>query len=202
LATIVVLSYIHRAPMLSSQFEAVLSFVMIYLCIGRSGDYHSLDWLLWRRKQDGGKQLAPLSAFNTISQRLIQVHVAMLYAVMGLSKLMGDAWWTGMGSWWLMTRSESRLVDLTWLPPQIVEILTHCAVLYELAFPILIWNRLARPLLLAISVIMWTFMALITGQALFSLMMLIANLAFISPVPVRRFCAPFSLCCRVEETPG
>jgi hypothetical protein len=202
LATIVVLSYIHRAPMLDSQFEAVLTFVMIYLCIGRSGDYHSFDWLLGRRKQRDGKQPAPLSPFNTIAQRLIQIHVAMLYAVMGLSKLMGDAWWSGMGTWWLMTRAESRLVDLTWLPAQIVEILTHCVVLYELAFLILIWNRLARPLLLGVSVIMWTFMALITGQVLFSLMMLVANLAYISPNPVRRFCAPFSLCCRVKETSG
>jgi hypothetical protein len=45
---------------------------------------------------------------------------------------------------------------------------------------------------------MWTFMALITGQVLFSLMMLVANLAFISPTPMRRFCSPFSLCCRMD----
>jgi hypothetical protein len=111
---------------------------------------------------------------------------------------MGDSWWNGLGTWWLMTRSESRLVDLTWLPPQIVEILTHSVVLFELVFPILIWNRLARPLLLGIAVVMWTVMALMTGQVLFSLMMLVANLAFISPAPVRHFCAPFSICCRTE----
>jgi hypothetical protein len=200
LTLIVVLSFIHRAPMLGSQFEPVVSFVLAYLCIGRSGDYHSIDSVLRRRRADavGQKSPAPASAFNTISQRLIQVHLAGLYAVMGLSKLMGDPWWTGLGTWWLMTRSESRLVDLTWLPPQIVEVLTHSVVLFELVFPILIWNRLARPLLLGISVVMWTLMALMTGQVLFSLMMLIASLAFLSPAPVRHFCAPFSICCRTE----
>ncbi|HZZ73705.1 MAG TPA: hypothetical protein VFE24_15750, partial [Pirellulales bacterium] len=45
----------------------------------------------------------------------------------------------------------------------------------------LIWNRLARPLLLALSVVMWGSLCLLTGDVLFSLIMIAAGLAFVSP---------------------
>ncbi len=117
----------------------------------------------------------------------------MLYATMGAAKLMGNAWWTGMGVWWLMTRPESRLIDLTGMHPFAINFWTHAIIAFELGFPILIWIRLARPLLLAIAVLMWSLMAILTGQVAFSLMMLVANLSFFSPDWLRS-CS--QTCCR------
>ena len=64
---------------------------------------------------------------------------------------------------------------------------------FELGFAILIWIRLARPLLLGIAVVMWLTLALLTGQVAFSLMMLVANLSFCSPDWLRS-CS--QTCCR------
>lgn len=197
LALVVVLSYIHRAPMLTSQFEPILAFTMFYLCIAPAGRYLSIDrWLAARRGDDptvllpeAERRQARLSTAANISIRLLQVHVAVVYLMMGLAKLNGPAWWTGEAVWWLLAKPESRPVDLTGLLYQHTFLLnawTHAIVLFELGFAVLIWNRLARPLLLALAVPMWALLSLATGLHLFCLMMLIASLAFIDPATFAR----------------
>ena len=52
LALVVILSDVHRGPMLTSQFEPVLTMVMCYLCLGPSGASWSLD----RRWPVGGRR--------------------------------------------------------------------------------------------------------------------------------------------------
>ena len=93
----------------------------------------------------------------------------------------------GSGVWWLIARRESRLVDLSWLHaiPTLIDVWTHAIVLFELAFPILVWNRLARPLLLALAVVIWTSLALITGDITFAVTLMIAAMAFVPPETVR-----------------
>ena len=46
LALLVVLSYIHRGPLLTGHVEPVLAFVMAYLCLGPAGAEWSIDRLL------------------------------------------------------------------------------------------------------------------------------------------------------------
>lgn len=193
--SIAVLSYVHRAPMLTGQFEPILTMLLLYLCIGPCGAIWSVDaWFARRRavKKDNSPAGSPLqpSVLANISLRLIQLHVAALYVIMGLSKLSGtfgfeyDAiWWRGEALWWLITRTESRLIDLTSLngatASYFLNAWTHTVVASELAFGILIWNRLARPLLLVISSALWLLLAPVSGLVTFCLVMLIANLSFV-----------------------
>ena len=184
LALIVMLSDVHRAPMITTMVEPVVTMVMFYLCLGPAGASWSLDeWLKRRKAAAAGSFVQPPSkSFTaTLSLHLIQVHLAMLYATMGAAKLMGSAWWTGLGVWWLVTRPESRSADLTGMPLFLTNFWSHAIIAFELGFAILIWVRLARPLLLGIAVLMWLLMAILTGQVAFSLMMLVANLSFCSP---------------------
>jgi hypothetical protein len=97
--------------------------------------------------------------------------------------------------WWLMSRPESRLVDFTWLhrTPLLIDAWTHLIVLVELAFPILIWAPLARPLMLALAVLVWVSIALVSGEVTFALMMVVASLAFVSPAAFNSCCRPVSV---------
>lgn len=193
LSVIVVMSYVHRAPMITGQIEPILTMILIYLCLGPSGAHLSVDrWLGWTRARqplaaaaDGGQAFKSWTA--NLSLRLIQTHLAGFYLLMGLSKLGGETWWNGNAVWWLAARSESRLIDLTSLHEWtfLFNVWTHSIVLFELAFALLIWNKLARPLLLAVSVLMWTSLALVTGLVGFSAMMLVANLAFVPAESLR-----------------
>jgi hypothetical protein len=111
----------------------------------------------------------------------MQVHLAAFYLFMGLSKLAGETWWAGEAVWWLLARTESRWIDLTGLGSAMLLVngWTHALVWFELAFGVLIWVRLARPILLGISLLAWGSLALITGMIDFCAMMLIANLCFL-----------------------
>ncbi len=110
LALVVFLSDVNRAPMITSLTEPIVAMVMFYLCFAPSGAWLSIDRLLARCSAEG--PVVP-STMATIATRLIQVHLAMLVAMMGLSKLMGETWWSGEAMWWLISRYDSRLVDFT-----------------------------------------------------------------------------------------
>lgn len=193
LAALVVLAYFHRAPMLTAEFEWILALLMVYLCLAPSGDRFSVDAWLRRRRQerlpayDQAKIAPPPSPLTTIATRLIQVHLTVVYLSMGLSKLdggLGDVWWGGTAMWWMLARPEQRIVDLTGLLHDhmyVINLWTHLTVLFELTFPILVWNRLARPLMLLIAAGMWILNLVGTGLVTFGLAMIVANLAFVSP---------------------
>lgn len=180
LALAAVLTYVHRAPLITGTWEPVLTMVLLYLCLTPCGAALSVD--RWRAARIGRKTLEK-SVWANLGLRLIQVHLTGLYLMMGLSKLAGEVWWTGEAAWWLIARTDTRVVDLSFLhqAPYLVNLWTHAIVAFELAFPLLIWNRLLRPLLLAVAVVMWTLTGLLTGLFAFAAIMLIANLAFASP---------------------
>ena len=186
---VVVLSYVHRAPMITGLSEPVLTMLLLYLCFAPCGACYSLD--AWRRRdgRDHALRVAEGWAFVTLSIRLMQVHLSAFYLMMGLTKLAGTTWWSGEAVWWLAARTESRLFAWTFLHDTmlLVNLWTHAIVLFEISFGILIWNRGCRPILLAAAVVMWGSLALLTGMVGFCTLMLIANLCFVSPQATRSF---------------
>src|SRR5688572_10361655 len=189
LTLIATLAYVHRVPQVAGHLEPVLSFLIAYLCIAPSGAWLSLD----RRLFSAAKKRSPMAILTgpgnpsvtaNIGLRLIQIHLAMFYAMMGLTKLYGDAWWTGDAVWLLIAQTESRPLNLTGLRrlgaigEYLLNFWSHSIVYFELAFPILIWTRLARRILLALSILIWLSIILLTGQLLFGLTMIAAGLAF------------------------
>ena len=188
LSFIVVVSYMNRAPMITGEFEPLLSMLLLYLCVAPAGLYLSLDRFLLAINSKGEQEDEPTSSITaTIAVRLMQVHLSLFYLLMALSKLAGRTWWDGEAVWWLITRTEARIVDLTFLHnvSDLVYLWTHLIVLFELLFAILIWNRWARPILLVLSVPMWISLGMITGLVSFSMIMLAANLVFV-PADVQR----------------
>jgi hypothetical protein len=190
LTLISLLAYVHRLPQVAGHVEPVLSFLLVYLILAPAGAYLSVDQLLWGKTKNGLLQILggspqPSLAAN-ISLRLIQIHLAMFYAMMGLTKLYGDAWWDGNAVWILLAQTESRAIDLTSLRQAgpigeyFLNFWTHAIVYFELAFPILIWTRVCRPVLLLLSIVIWISIILATGQLLFGLTMIAAGMAFVT----------------------
>lgn len=181
-ALVVVLAYVHRGPLLTGQFEPVLTMLLVYLCLAPSGSYWSLD--AWR----AGKPTVPPSWTANVAVRLMQIHLAGFSVLIGLNMLAADTWWTGEAMWWLVARSETRLVDLSgWIPSMVViNAWTHFTVTYLLVFGILVWNRLARPILLVLGVPVWIGLALASGLVAWCLAMCVASLAFVDCSRLRR----------------
>jgi hypothetical protein len=196
-AAVVTISFFTRGPLVIGEFEAVLSMLLIYLCIGRCCDVLSVRSL--RRKnaapttlQPPVSSLQPPSPFNTISLRLIQIHIVLIHLMVGWAQLAvpDSVWWSGEGMW-LSARiaqdpslhTSLSLINMQALMdrPRLIAAWSHAMTIYLLTMPALVWIRLTRPLVLAAGAIIWIAFALASGWVPFGAAMLIGLAAFIEP---------------------
>jgi hypothetical protein len=182
LTLVALLSYFHRLPILAAHVEPLLIFLVAYLSLGPADAYLSLTNRLraLRGQPAPPPEVAP-TYWATLSLRLIQVHLAAFVLMMGTAKLNGNLWWEGEGIWHLLAQTHSRPFDLTALrgAELLVNFWTHVVVFVELAFPVLVWSRLTRPLMLIATAAVWLSLVLATGLWLFSLALIVASLAFV-----------------------
>ncbi len=172
LSLAVALSYIHRAPLITGHFEPVFCMLLAYLCLAPTFKLTEIPRGVTNSR--GG-------AMANVATRLIQVHLAAIYLMIGLTKLGHPTWWMGEASWQLISQSQTRLIDLSFLrqSPFLLDAITHGWVLFDLLYGVLIWHRLLRPLLIGLSVLVWVGAAMITGLVGLAAIMIVANLAFI-----------------------
>jgi hypothetical protein len=207
LTAVLLISYLWRAPLLYGEMELVLAMLTVYLCLGPCGAELSVDKCLAERNErqrlllaHGSADAVPrFSSATTVSTRLIQIHLTAIFVAMALAKCRGATWWTGEAVWWLAARPDSRLLDLTGLLAgklDLVNLWTHAIVVFEFAFAVLIWGRWTRPVMLALSLPLWLSIAALTGLVGYSLLMLVASLAFVSPQALRSCCAG---CCSAAQ---
>jgi hypothetical protein len=119
--------------------------------------------------------------------RLIQLHMCVIYAFAGTSKLMGPSWWDGSAMWQAVANLEYQSVDLTWLAhwPRVLALMTHVTILWEVYYVALIWPRRTRYFMLAMAVPLHLGIGVFLGMMTFGSVMLIANLAFVEPQHIR-----------------
>ncbi len=79
-----------------------------------------------------------------------------------------------------LAAGEFRLFDLTWLAayPTLIQLFTHAGLALELGYPVLVWIRPIRPLMMTLIVLMHVGIGLTLGLTEFSLAMIAGNLAF------------------------
>jgi hypothetical protein len=126
--------------------------------------------------------------------RLIQVHMCIIYLFSGIGKLHGEQWVMGEASWLSFAMLEYQSMDMTWLAkwPKLLNLLTHLTVFWELTYCALIWPRLTRPWVLLMAVFVHGGIILFLGMPTFGLVMLIGNLAFVSPKTIRKVFDPIA----------
>ncbi len=204
LTWIIVVSTVRRVPIALYGFDQVLSTLALYLALfGASGQAVSLDRFLrrWRQarslaakslKRGGttGRRVRPdepARPIPTVSAnlalRLIQLHLAVIYGMAGLAKVQGPSWWDGTAIWKTMATGEFVVLDFTALAdwPMLINLVTHASLALELLYPVLVWIKRVRPLLLAGVVVLHVGIAVMSpGLAEFALAMIAGNLAFVS----------------------
>jgi hypothetical protein len=191
LAYVLAVSYAHRVtPGAFFGLDKTNCMLALYLMLGPSGACYSLD-RLWRLHRGDNTDPAPSVTAN-MALRLLQLHLCIVYLFSGLAKLEGVTWKLGTALWWAAANHEYQSLDLTWLAdwPLLVALLTHLTIFWELFYCSLVWNRLTRPLVLWMAVLVHGGIALFMGMITFGLAMIIANLAFLRPETVRRWVDP------------
>jgi uncharacterized membrane protein YphA (DoxX/SURF4 family) len=194
LAYFIAVSYAARVtPGAYFGLDKINCMLAMYLMLGPCGARYSLD-RIWRLRRGAPKEVPPSVSAN-IAIRLIQLHMCIIYLFSGLGKLQGESWWNGEAVWISSANLEYQyLIDMTWLAshPYIVSFLTHATVYWELTYSALVWPRLTRPWVLLMAVFVHGGIVVAYGMPTFGLVMLIGNLAFISPETVRGWVDPLA----------
>ncbi len=193
LALFVSISYANRVPAALFGLDQINIMLTLYLTIGPSGSALSLDRLLLVRRSKGQAAPPAASISANLAQRLIQVHMCVIYFFAGISKLQGPSWWSGEAMWRAFANLEYQSLDMTWLAwhPWIFNVMTHVSVLWEIFFCVLIWRPRWRPLILAMAVVLHVGIGACLGMWTFGLIMLVGCAAFLPNETVRRLASGF-----------
>jgi len=220
LAWVVIVSTVRRVPMALFGFDQILSTLALYLAVsGASGQAVSLDRFFrrWRQSRTAaamparpgvaGRLVSPLepgrpaaTVSANLGLRLIQLHLAFIYGMAGLAKLQGPSWWTGTAIWGTMTAGEFVAINFTSLAawPIVLNLMTHTSLALEIAYPVLVWFRRTRPLMIVGAIALHLGIAVVCpGLTEFGLAMIAANVAFMSGLWLRSLVAG-----RAEEQPA
>ena len=187
LAWLLTVSYAHRVmPTALFGLDDINAMLAMYLMIGPSGACFSVDAWLARRQGRGGECGRRERVGEYSDSPDAASHVRNLF-VFSPRKAMGETWWNGSAMWLAFANYEYQSIDMTWLAayPVLLSLIAHVTVAWELSYPALVWPRLTRPLVVALSIPIHLGIGVFLGMMTFGLVMIIANLAFVSPWVVR-----------------
>ena len=184
---VLVSSLIHRNNYIVNGEELVLRMMLFYGCFSPWGQALSVDaWLQRQRRRAAGKTLVEIQQPLIWSIRLMQINFLLIYAIsvpykfaQDLDWLWGDAlhWTVASDSWWM----RGFLPELTLaFGGAIRKSLTWGTIVLEATFPILVWFR--KPKLVVIAAIASLHLGialLIPGVTLFTLSMVCGALLFV-----------------------
>ncbi|MDA1052756.1 MAG: HTTM domain-containing protein [Planctomycetota bacterium] len=183
LACLLTISYCHRLDGALFGLDQVNAMLAMYLMIGPCGAVYSVDRWLAKRKAGGQLPRPAATTSGNLAIRLIQVHMCIIYLFGGISKMRGEMWWDGTAVWYAISNLEYQSLDITWLVrfPWLIALLSHITVVWEASYCFLIWPRATRPIMLGLAVCVHGGIALFLGMITFGLVMIIGNVAFLSP---------------------
>ena len=115
--------------------------------------------------------------------------MCVVYLFAGLGKLQGETWWNGEAFWGAAANTEYQTIDLTWLAsyPYLINVITLVTIVWEVSYAALVWPAKSRPIVVAMSIPLHLGIACAMGMITFGLIMLVGNLAFVSPYWIRQW---------------
>jgi hypothetical protein len=179
-----VMSFERRNPFVFNSGDALLRIEALYLVLAPSGAALSLD----RRRTAGSFWSAQMRAPWVV--RLMQVQLSVIYLATVREKLNGSTWPAGSA-----VSYSLRLTDLQNFPvphwlvmnPLLMNLASWGTLASEVLIGMLVWNRVLRPWLLGVGVVLHLSILLTLAIAFFSFGMFILYLAFLPPEVAQRW---------------
>ena len=153
---------------------------LFYLMLTPLPDRYSLDWRL--------RELRPKDPHLLgFWRRVLQLHLCIIYFFSGLTKCLGSGWWDGSNIWRSLIRPPFNVIDPKILVQGklIFPIAGIVICLLETGYPFFIWNNKTRGVWLICICGMHILIGLAMGMWLFSLVMIVLNVAAFGPELIR-----------------
>lgn len=166
--------------------ENLLILLAFYLCFADSGAYFSVtrDTALARASARLAAPLLPaLSVLHNLAMFVIAGQVCLVYYWSGFYKIGGHKWQDGTAVYYVMRANEfvyppvSRFI---YENGALVTMLTYSTLVFQGAFPYLMWVRRAKPYLFIAALGFHIGIGLFMGLVVFSATMVVADLSIFS----------------------
>jgi len=149
---------------------------LFYLMLSPLPDRFSLDWRLRDLR-------AKDPQFLGFWRRVLQLHLCVVYFFSGLAKCLGSGWWNGSSVWRALIRPPFNVIDpeilVRWKNVFPLAGILICVL--EFGYPFGIWSSRTRTIWLFSVCAMHVAIAVTMGMYLFSLVMIVLNLAAFAP---------------------
>ena len=179
-----ILSFEHRNGLIGNSGDGLLRNLAFYCALAPSGVSLSLDRFRTARKAFWDfPERAPWPL------RLIQIQLSVGYLSAVWHKVQGESWRDGTAvAYALRMQDYSRFAvpDFVTQSILVTEVLTFGTLALELALGILVWNRAARPWVMAAGVLMHLTIEYALVVGFFGFAMLVAYTAFLAPETAAR----------------
>jgi uncharacterized membrane protein YphA (DoxX/SURF4 family) len=154
---------------------------LFYLMLAPLPDRFSLDWQL--------RNLRPkYPQLPGFWRRALQLHLCLVYFFSGLTKCLGPGWWDGSNVWRALIRPPFNVIDpellVRW--KYMFPLAGILACLLEFGYPFFIWSSKTRKIWIFGICGMHIVIGLTMGMYLFSLVMIVLNMAAFGPGLFRR----------------
>jgi len=168
---------LHLAARSSGGFTAYgvdnfMTIGLFYLMLCPLPDRYSIDRRLGKKRTLDPRLVGFL-------QRLLQLHVCLIYFFAGLAKCLGAGWWNGNSIWRALTRSPFNVIsaDLLLRWSGLLPLLGICLCLLEVSYPFFVWPRKTRNIWYVCVLAMHVGIGVTMGLYLFAFIMIVLNVA-------------------------
>jgi Vitamin K-dependent gamma-carboxylase len=149
---------------------------LFYLMFAPLPDRFALDY---------ARKKAPQANHNmpNLCQRVLQLHLCIVYFFSGLTKSLGIGWWNGISFWRAITSPPFDVIPAhTWaiLTPAL-PLLGIGVFVLEIGYPVFIWLRRTRLIWFSAVIAMHVAIGLTMGLYLFAFVMIVLNFAAFGP---------------------
>ena len=145
---------------------------LFYLMLCPLPDFYSLDYRLGKATKADPRRIG-------CHQRVLQIHLCLIYFFAGLAKCLGAGWWNGDSIWRSLTRSPFNVIPADFLLgwSSLLPLLGISICLLEIGYPIFIWPKKTRKLWLISILAMHVGIGVTMGLYLFALILIVLNVA-------------------------
>ncbi|MGE3817880.1 MAG: HTTM domain-containing protein [Isosphaeraceae bacterium] len=159
--------------------DNLLLILLFYLMLSPSGAAHSLDARRLARRR--GASAEPLIV--PWAQRLIQIHLCLIYFDTSVLKCSGTTWLDGTALHYVLYNHEVGRFDFSFLAqyPILINAMTHLALLVEFALAFLLWFRVTRPWTAMLGLGLHAGILAVVNVPLFGELMAACYLTFLTP---------------------
>ncbi|WP_449062646.1 HTTM domain-containing protein [Planomonospora algeriensis] len=180
-------SWYERNPYVMDGGDNLMRIVLVYLMFANVSARFSLDARRQARRsprQTDGTLRSVATTFHNVALAAVVFQVSVVYLAAGMYKVQGEHWQEGTALYYILRVAEfspwPELSRLIYENGALVTIATYVTVFFQVAFPLLLLNRVTRFLGFLCAVGMHAGIGVLMGLPFFSLIMMATDLVLIS----------------------